>query len=461
MIDPRRIHFLNLIPVQPGPVIYWMSREQRVADNWGLLYAQKLAVELQQPLVVVFALADSFLGAGLRQYGFMLRGLELVAQRLEKLNITFFLLRGDPPQEICRFTAGCSAGAVVTDFDPLRIKRQWRERVAAGSGVACIEVDGHNIVPSRFVSQKREFGAYTLRPKIHRLLPDFLSGFPPVERHPFDVPSSSSRFSADDVLASLTCDRRVGEVAVPSGEAAAHERLYGFIDNGLDNYDTLRNDPNADGQSGLSPYLHFGQIAPQRVALETARAAGGSVSGDAFLEELIVRRELSDNFCWHTMNYDNVDGFPEWALKTIDEHRHDRRDFVYSLEQFDGAETHDPLWNAAQREMVTTGRMHGYLRMYWAKKILEWSVSPEEAMQIAITLNDRWQLDGRDPNGYAGIAWSMGGVHDRAWGERPVFGKIRYMNDKGCRRKFDVDRYLKRFPAAPALLPDLLTGADE
>ncbi len=169
------------------------------------------------------------------------------------------------------------------------------------------------------------------------------------------------------------------------------------------------------------------------------------MSGDAFLEELIVRRELSDNFCWHTMNYDNVDGFPEWALKTIDEHRHDRRDFVYSLEQFDGAETHDPLWNAAQREMVTTGRMHGYLRMYWAKKILEWSVSPEEAMQIAITLNDRWQLDGRDPNGYAGIAWSMGGVHDRAWGERPVFGKIRYMNDKGCRRKFDVDRYVRNF----------------
>lgn len=448
-VDSRRIYPLNPIPVQNGPVVYWMSREQRVADNWGLLHAQQVALERTQPLAVVFTLADSFLGAGLRQYGFMLRGLEQVAARLGELNIPFFLLCGNPPDEICRFVRTHAAGAVVSDFDPLRIKRRWREQVAAECGCACIEVDGHNVVPCRFVSPRQEFGAYTLRPKLHRLLTEFLTGFPRLERHPHDFPLPAPRFSADDLLDALPLDRRAGEVAVSPGEGAAHERLHGFIEHGLERYETLRNDPNADGQSGLSPYLHFGQIAPQRVAFEAARAAGGTLSGDAFLEELIVRRELSDNFCWYNASYDEVGGFPEWALKTIAGHRNDRREYLYPLDQFERAATHDRLWNAAQREMVTTGRMHGYLRMYWAKKILEWTASPEEAMADAISLNDRWQLDGRDPNGYAGIAWSIGGVHDRAWGERPVFGKIRYMNDNGCRRKFDVDRYIDFWSEKP------------
>ena len=444
-VDPRRIIVLNDVPVRPGPVIYWMSREQRVADNWGLLHAQQLALELKQPLAVVFTLADSFLGATLRQYGFMLRGLEQVAARLVELNIPFFLLRGDPPTEVSRFVQTHGAGAVITDFDPLRIKRQWRDQVADECRCALVEVDGHNIVPCRFVSQKQEFGAYTIRPKIHRLLPEFLADFPRLERHQYVFPVSAPRFSADELVSGLSVDCRVGEMPLTPGEAAAHERLGEFLDSGLECYDTLRNDPNADGQSGLSPYLHFGQIAPQRVALEAARAAGGTTSGDAFLEELIVRRELADNFCQYNMNYDSVDGFPDWARKTIDMHRPDRREYFYSYEQFEQGATHDPLWNAAQRQMTATGVMHGYLRMYWAKKILEWTVTPEEAMSIAITLNDRWQLDGRDPNGYAGIAWSMGGVHDRAWGERAVFGKIRYMNDKGCKRKFDVPCYLKRW----------------
>jgi deoxyribodipyrimidine photo-lyase len=336
---------------------------------------------------------------------------------------------------------------VVTDFDPLRIKRAWRDGVAGSAGVACIEVDAHNIVPCRAASPKPEFGAYTIRPKIRRLLAEFLTDFPKLERHPFPwnnppPPPFSTAGSVEVLLDSLSVDRRVGEVAVPSGEAAAHRHLHGFITHGLDRYDDLRNDPNAAGQSGLSPWIHFGQLSAQRVALEAARAAGGTFSGDAFLEELIVRRELSDNFCWYNMNYDRVEGFPAWALKCIDEHRHDYREFVYSPGQFELGQTHDPLWNAAQAEMVTTGRMHGYMRMYWAKKILEWTESPEAAMQTAISLNDRYQLDGRDPNGYAGIAWSIGGVHDRAWGERPVFGKVRYMNAKGCRRKFDAERYI-------------------
>jgi deoxyribodipyrimidine photo-lyase len=181
------------------------------------------------------------------------------------------------------------------------------------------------------------------------------------------------------------------------------------------------------------------------VALEVRASSASPEAKEDFLEELIVRRELSDNFCFHNVNYDNINGFPEWARKTLSAHAKDRRDYIYSYDQFDSAGTHDDLWNAAHREMVQRGKMHGYMRMYWAKKILEWTESPEQAMEIAISLNDTYELDGRDPNGYTGIAWSLGGVHDRAWKERPVFGKIRYMNRKGCERKFNVQVYIDKY----------------
>jgi deoxyribodipyrimidine photo-lyase len=177
--------------------------------------------------------------------------------------------------------------------------------------------------------------------------------------------------------------------------------------------------------------------------LEVSEAHVDKQSRETFLEELVVRRELSDNFCFYNSNYDNFRGFPEWARKTLDIHRGDAREYHYTAEQLECAETHDDLWNAAQTEMVKRGKMHGYMRMYWAKKILEWTESPEMAMEVAVYLNDRYELDGRDPNGYAGIAWSIGGVHDRAWNERPVFGKIRYMSYNGCKTKFNVKEYLK------------------
>jgi deoxyribodipyrimidine photo-lyase len=163
------------------------------------------------------------------------------------------------------------------------------------------------------------------------------------------------------------------------------------------------------------------------------------------LEELIVRKELSDNYCFFNTNYDSFNGFHDWAKETLNKHRKDKRGFVYSLAEFENTNTHEDLWNAAQRELITTGKMHGYIRMYWAKKILEWSKSPEEALRISLYLNDKYELDGRDPNGYVGCAWSIGGVHDRAWTERPVYGKIRYMNRNGAARKFDVDRYISRY----------------
>ncbi len=446
VVDPRRIHLLNREDERDGPVVYWMSRDQRADDNWAVLHAQELALERRQPLAVLFTLAPSFLGATLRQYGFMLRGLAETARRFERLHIPFFIHRGEPVGELRTFVEQYRVGLVVSDFDPLRVKRAWREEAARSCGVPVFEVDSHNIVPCRFVSHKQEYGAHTLRPKLLRLLPEFLVEFPLLVPHPHAWPAAPPQPDPPALIHGLSLDRDVPEVGgVVPGETGGRERLRDFIDQGLAGYDQRRNDPGTPGQSGLSPWLHFGQLSPQRVALETVKRHFSSPSSEAFLEQLIVRRELSDNFCLYNQDYDRVEGFPLWARKSLGEHRRDRREYLYPLERFERAGTHDPLWNAAQRCLLLTGGMHGYLRMYWAKKILEWSASPEDALRIAIRLNDRYSLDGRDPNGYAGIAWSLGGVHDRAWGRRPVFGTIRFMNESGCRRKFDVDAYVRRW----------------
>jgi deoxyribodipyrimidine photo-lyase len=231
---------------------------------------------------------------------------------------------------------------------------------------------------------------------------------------------------------------------IKPGEIEAKKRL-GVLLTNLKDYHLRRNNPTLNALSHLSPYFHFGHISPQRVAIEITNSSLPKEDKETFLEEMIIRRELADNFCEYERNYDFFEGFHSWAQKTLNEHRFDERDYVYSPQQFEEAETHDPLWNAAQFQMSSTGKMHGYMRMYWAKKILEWSSSPEEALQIAIDLNDKYELDGRDPSGYTGIAWSIGGIHDRAWFERPVYGKIRYMNYNGCKSKFDVKKYINRF----------------
>lgn len=434
---------LNRHPYQGGPMVYWLSRDQRAQDNWALLYAQQLALDHQAPLAVVFNLVPRFLQAAYRQYDFMLRGLQETAARLSQLHIPFFLLQGEPADTLPAFLEHCKAGALVTDFDPLRLKRQWKNQVMERIQIPLVEVDAHNIVPCWVASPKLEFAAYTLRPKIHRLLPDFLTDLPALLSHPFPWTDPEPTVDCTQVLTGIATDANVPPVTwCQPGEDAARARLQTFILQGLLQYASDRNDPTLKGVSNLSPYLHFGQISPQRVAWEIRQADAPPEAKQAFLEELIVRRELSDNFCFYNPDYDKFSGFPEWAQKTLNQHRSDHRDYLYSLEEFEQSRTHDALWNAAQQEMVGRGKMHGYLRMYWAKKILEWTASPEEALEIAIYLNDRYELDGRDPNGYVGVAWSIGGVHDRAWGQRPVFGKIRYMSLAGCQRKFKVDQYI-------------------
>ncbi|WP_461209781.1 deoxyribodipyrimidine photo-lyase [Desulfocurvus sp. DL9XJH121] len=442
-VHPGRVHALRPLTgeLSAGPVVCWLSRDQRARDNWALLHARDLA-ESERPLVAAFCLAPGFLGATLRQYDFLLRGLRETAARLARRGIPLALLTGDPVREIPTLCSALAASVLVTDFDPLRVKRGWLRGVCEAVRLPVHEVDAHNVVPVRAASDKQEYAARTIRPKIHRLLPEFLEDFPELEPPAVPAPALAEP-DWDAARADLRVDESVAPVPTPPGEDAARARLDGFL-NGISGYAVRRNDPNAEAVSGLSPYLHFGHLAPQRAALEAGRTGRGEDAA-AFLEELVVRRELSDNYCFYNPYYDSLDGAPAWAVKTLDAHRDDPRPHLYTYARFEAARTHSALWNAAQGQLLATGTMHGYMRMYWAKKILEWSPSPEDALATAIALNDRYQLDGRDPNGYVGALWSVAGLHDRPWKERPVLGTVRYMNERGCRRKFDVDAYAARF----------------
>ncbi|MFW2364854.1 MAG: deoxyribodipyrimidine photo-lyase [Desulforhopalus sp.] len=426
-----------------GPVVYWVSRDQRVEDNWALLWAQQEAIARQKGLLVVFCLVHDYLGAKSSQYAFMLSGLAGMQKKLQKMNIHFILLEEAPDKVLPRLLRQIDAHVLVSDFDPLRIKRQWKEKLTENVVVPFCEVDTHNIIPAWTVSEKKEYAAYTIRPKIKRLLDDYLTDIPPVKYHPFDW-DQGLKYSEPNSLTTYASGQRftAGNEWLEAGEAAAVLAAGVFVKTGLEKYAEHRNNPCVEGQSGLSPYLHFGQLSAQRLARLVRKNELPMEAKDCFLEELIVRRELSDNYCLYEPCYDTFAGFPEWARKTLDQHRKDKRDYTYSFSELEAGETHELLWNACQVDLVQSGKLHGYLRMYWAKKVLEWTPDPESALEFAITLNDRYSLDGRDPNGYAGIAWSVGGVHDRAWRERSVFGKVRYMNEAGCRRKFDVNRYI-------------------
>lgn len=436
-----------------GPVVYWMFRDQRVRDNWALIHAIDQANKSDVPVAIAFNLFDSFLGAKARQLGFMLRGLQKLHLHLEEtLKIPFFLFQGEAVDTIPNFLKECDASLLVTDFSPLREPRSWKEKICqrVGASVSIHEVDAHNVVPVWVASNKMEYSAKTLRGKINKLLEEYLIDFPifgPPER---SWPSASSSIDWPSIIADVV--RKGSEVPeiewCTAGEDAAMEMLIGsqngFLTNRLKGYSTDRNNPlKPKALSSLSPYLHFGQIAAQRCALEARKVQKLYPQAIAsFLEELVVRRELADNFCFYQPQYDNLKGAWDWAQKTLMDHASDKRELLYTRQQLEKGQTADPLWNACHLEMVHYGKMHGFMRMYWAKKILEWTSSPEEALATSIYLNDKYEIDGRDPNGYVGCMWSICGVHDQGWKERPVFGKIRYMNYKGCMRKFDVEGYI-------------------
>jgi deoxyribodipyrimidine photo-lyase len=273
-------------------------------------------------------------------------------------------------------------------------------------------------------------------------LNEFLTDYPLLKKN--QKTTHHEKIEWKNLFNKLDIDNSVKPVDwVKPGSKAAMHVLNEFIKVKLNDYNELRNIPTENKVSNLSPYLHFGQISPQRVAFEVYENVRNNKK-DSFIEELIVRRELSDNYCYFNQEYDNPKGYPTWATDSHKEHAKDKREYIYTLHKLETANTHDDLWNAAQLEMVKTGKMHGYLRMYWAKKILEWTEDIETAHKYSIFLNDRYELDGRDPNGYTGIAWSLGGVHDRPWFTRPIFGKIRYMSYGGCKNKFNINEYIAK-----------------
>lgn len=411
-------------------------------DNWALYHAWARARESGRGLGIMFCLAPDFLGAGPRHYRFMLEGLAETWRTADRLGLPFFLIQGDPSEEVPRFLREWRTSLTVTDFDPLRKKADWRSAAMNRCDSGFEEVDAHNIVPCWMASPKQEFAAATFRPKINRHLPDRLEFLPPPLSRSMSWPGEADTAGNQKILARYD---EPTDGKWRGGSSQALSALAKFVGERLHGYGERRNDPNLDWTSGLSPYLHFGMISAQRVALTVMSAGAPRSDKDAFLEELIVRRELSDNFCFYNRSYDSTEGFPTWARATLRDHQGDRRDYMYNREELERARTHDPLWNAAQVQMVTEGKMHGWLRMYWAKKVLEWTETPAEALRIVISLNDRYEMDGRDPNGYVGAAWSIGGVHDRAWTERPIFGKVRYMNLNGAYRKFDADRFASRY----------------
>jgi deoxyribodipyrimidine photo-lyase len=307
-----------------------------------------------------------------------------------------------------------------------------------------IEVETDVIVPVDETSSKEEYAAATIRPQIHRKLKRFLvplKGIYPLVKFPdFDLES----FDITDLnksLSRLRVDRSVKRVSsFRGGTSEAKEQLNAFLETKIDHFPEGRNDPTLDSLSNLSPHLHFGQISPLYTALKVMDTE--SPGKEAYLEKLIIRRELSINFVCYNDRYDSFSGLPQWALKSFKVHQNDRRPYCYSVKELEKAETHDPYWNAAQKEMMLKGKMHGYMRMYWGKKIIEWTKTPREALRIALYLNNKYELDGRDPNAFAGVAWCFG-KHDRPWNERTVFGNVRYMNAAGLRRKFDADEYVK------------------
>jgi deoxyribodipyrimidine photo-lyase len=427
-----------------------MNRAQRAADNPALDLAIAAGNALRKPVVVFFGLHAFVERANLRHYRFLVEGLPELADALERRGVGV-VVRRTPDHGLLPFVHEVRPALVVGDENPLRQTEGWRKTVASTLRVPLWTVDADVVVPSALLLEE-QYAARTIRPRIHARLDEFLVT-PPAPRAAVQWRAPRGLHRVRPSLALLDgfpCDRSAPPVSgVRGGRSEGRRRLRAFVTQRLASYDEDRNHPERDGTSMLSPYLHFGQLGPREVACAVREASGPSSGTDAFLEQLIVRRELAVNYVTFNPHYDSLDGCEPWALQTLKRHARDRRNVLYTADRLEAGETHDPLWNAAQRQMVESGWMHGYVRMYWAKKILEWSRTPDEAFDLAVVLNDRYLLDGRDPNGYANIAWAIGGKHDRPWPERPVTGTIRWMSFASTSKKFNAREYIARWTPAP------------
>jgi deoxyribodipyrimidine photo-lyase len=442
-VEPERVRALNDATVRTGDyVLYWMQSSHRTDQNPALVYAVERADQLNLPLLVYFGIWQTYPEVNLRHFQFMLEGLAEVAHSLESLGIGF-VLRAEPPDKGVLSLAN-NAAIVIVDRGYLRQQQVWYHYVTERCPCPLVQVEGNVVVPVEVASQKEEYSAATFRRRVTYHVDRFLH---PVETDSpersflnLDLPTLAGE-TPEAILSQLTIDRSVPASDIYKGGISEANRRYGeFLNKRLGGYADNRNDPGGNGGSDMSPYLHFGQVSPVTLAVFAQEHGGNGTP--AFLEQLIVRRELAVNFVRYNDQYDSFASLPAWVKKTLALHQPDPREYVYSLDELERCQTHDPFWNAAQHEMVKTGKMQGYMRMYWGKKILEWSRTPDEAYSVALHLNNKYEIDGRDPNGYAGVAWCFG-KHDRPWGERPIFGMVRYMNAQGLRRKFDMDRYLE------------------
>jgi deoxyribodipyrimidine photo-lyase len=428
-------------------VLYWMQQSQRAEQNPALDLAIHEANRLKRPIIVVFGLYDAYPEANLRHYRFMLEGLQDVEAALSRKGIRFIMRQGEPVEVVLEL--GRRASLIVCDFGYTRHQRQWRQNVANQAKCRVLVVEGDAVVPVAVASAKAEYAARTFRPRIQKHLAEYLkparSVKPKYASLNLEIGGMDLK-DIDAILSDLKIDRKVPSVSIlfRGGCQEAKKRLRSFIRNHLVYYNAHSNQPQTDDISHMSPYLHFGQISPVYLALQIRQASQGKIiDQEAYLEQLIVRRELAINFVYYTKDYDRYSCLPQWAINTLADHVKDQRSVIYHREELEAAQTHDPYWNAAMREMKHTGFMHNYMRMYWGKKILEWSASPEEAFETTLTINNKYFLDGRDPNSFAGVAWVFG-KHDRAWFERPVYGKVRYMAASGLERKCDIRAYIHK-----------------
>lgn len=483
-IDELRYRQLNDQPLDSDGdyVLYWMVAQRRLRWNFALQRAIELAEECGKPLLILEAVRSDYGWASDRMHRFILQG--MVANRAQAAGSKAGYYAYVEPEPgagsglLAKFAK--RACAIVSDDFPCFFIPRMLSLTARRTPVLFEAVDSNGLLPMR--AADRVFPtAYAFRRFLQKQLPDFMLDFPaadPLEeldlpefdRLPRGIRKEWPEFKADEdqqideLLQSLPIDHSVGRAVMDGGAAAAEETLETFLNDRLARYADDRNQPDEEVASGLSPYLHFGHISAHEVFAriiqrenwmpsQLASHSKGSREGwwgmsreaESFLDELITWRELGFNMCWQQSDYDQYESLPEWARTTMEEHQDDDRPHQYSLEEFDAAETHDELWNAAQNQLVTEGRMHNYLRMLWGKKIFEWSASPRDALKTMIQLNNRYAVDGRDPNSYSGIFWCLG-RYDRAWGpERPIFGKIRYMSSDNTARKLKVKPYLKRY----------------
>jgi deoxyribodipyrimidine photo-lyase len=449
----ERIRALNEQPVRPTAsyVLYWSQMNRRVDSNHALVHAVSLANELGLPVLYHESLTRLDACANDRLHTFILEGVPEQARRLAALGIgyCFYLRRtaSDPGDVLERLAE--NAACVVSDDYPVFIAACNNASVPAKLKVRYEVVDSSCIVPMSRL-EKREYAAYTIRPKIRKLLPEYLKPCPPIEvARRWDLPapafhSAVTESAVPSLVAACEIDHSIPpSLSFTGGRLAAERALRFFLENNLRRYARERNEPSAHATSRLSPYLHFGQISSLEVALAARRhAEEHKLIADEFLEELIVRRELSFNYARHATPPDRLENLPDWTQQTLRDHAADPREPSYRYEQFERAETHDALWNACQKEMLLRGKIHGYYRMYWGKKIIEWSPTCQDALETMVRIHDRYALDGRDPNTYTGILWCFG-LHDRPWQTRPIFGSIRYMSLDGMKRKTGVDAYLR------------------